>query len=63
MKTPLQILKERILVDKKDFPAIAEYFDSILSDINNELLPEEKQQLDKSYLLGYKHADDYHKLK
>jgi hypothetical protein len=45
----LELLRERLLKDKEIFPHYNEYINGILSDIDNELLAMEKQQIKESY--------------
>jgi len=54
--TAMQILRERLIKDKEIFPDKCEYIDGIISDIDNELLAEEKKQMDESANFGYESA-------
>ena len=66
MKTAMQELKERLLIDKDNFPDRASYIYEIIGDIDGELLETEKQQIIEVAKHGvnfdispYTSADDY----
>jgi hypothetical protein len=48
----LELLRERLLKDKEIFPHYNEYINGILSDIDNELLAMEKEQIMKAFYKG-----------
>lgn len=54
--TAMQILRERLIKDKEIFPDKSEYINGIISDIDNELLAEEKKQMDEYANFAYESA-------
>lgn len=56
MKTPLGILRDRLVKDKEIFPDLIQYIDGIIFDIDNELLSEEKKQMDDYANSAYESA-------
>jgi hypothetical protein len=55
--TALELLRERLLKDKEIFPHYNEYINGILSDIDNELLAMEKEQIIDAFKTGTKMVD------